>query len=206
MSLPKLSLALISLLLLPLQGTAQSNVDQDWPCIQALVPELAAAVVWPEYIEEDQLGTWRDDPELKKLALDYGSLEVFSEAERTALAEFAESVPEDQRLVRFNRLVDGILHTVNKRRSHYIGGIKKYARQQSAVALQIEGFLNEKADLEGQQGAEVDSKREQLDATARWHQRIFDQRERAIGPLCDAPVELESVAGDILRELAQYLP
>jgi hypothetical protein len=56
---------------------AQSDADAEWPCIQAYVPEVAAAVIWPEPIEEQQVGGWRQDKELKSFVNRFGALEVF---------------------------------------------------------------------------------------------------------------------------------
>ena len=178
----------------------------DWPCIQALVPELSPVVVWPEYIEESDIGSWRKDTDIKRVVNKFGQLEVFTDDDRQGIADYAEAIPEEQRLQTLNSVADGILYRFNQRRTHYIKGIKKYSRQQSAVALQIEDFLNQKAELESSTAADAKERIAELDATARWHQRIFDQRENAITPLCDAPVELETLLGDVLREFAQYLP
>lgn len=184
----------------------QSNPDPDWPCIQAFVPKVAAAVIWPEIIEEEAIGKWRKDKAIKKIVNDFGSLEVFTEADRDRLAAFAESVPEAERIVTFNMAADGILHRFNQRRSQYFNGIRKYTRQQIDVAEQIETHLNELVSLANKTDETSVKRKKELEDTTAWQQRIFDRREGAIRLLCETPVELETLLGDILRDLAQYLP
>lgn len=185
---------------------AQSDADAEWPCIQAYVPEVAAAVIWPEPIEEQQVGGWRQDKELKSFVNRFGALEVFTDDARLELGRFAESVSDDLRIDTYNRLADGIVTRFNERRLDYFKGIRKFTRQQIAIAKKIESHLNELAELESVTDTDAIQKRKDLEETTQWQQRIFDRREKAIGLLCETPVELETILGDILRELAQFLP
>jgi len=188
-------------------ANAQQNIpDPDWPCIQVFVPEVALAVIWPEFIEEETIGKWRKDKAIKKIVNDFGSLELFTETDRDRLADFAESVPEEERIHTFNMAADGILHRFNQRRSRYFNGIRKYTRQQIDVADQIEAHLNELVTLTNKTDEESLERKKQLEDTTAWQQRIFDRRESAIRLLCETPVDLETLLGDILRDLAQYLP
>ena len=197
-------LALYLLLLTPAHSV--NVADPEWPCIQAYVPEVAIAVVWPEPVDDSIAKAWRKDERLKKIVRDFGSLETISESDRDRLGEFAESIAEADRIDVLNKAASGIVEQFNRRRSDYVRGIRKFTRQQIAVAKQIEGHLNELATLSNRTDEESVSKRVELEETTAWQQRIFDKRERTIGLLCDAPVEVESVMGDVLRELAQYLP
>jgi len=187
-------------------GAQQSNPDPDWPCIQGFVPEVAAAVIWPEIIEEETIGKWRKDKAIKSVVNDFGSLEVFTDTDRDRLADFAESVPEEERITALNMAADGILHRFNQRRSKYFNGIRKYTRQQIDVADQIETHLNELVTLANKTDEASLARIKELEDTTAWQQRIFDRREHAIRLLCETPVDLESLLGDILRDLAQHLP
>lgn len=186
------------------QNTAA--VDPDWPCIQAYVPEVAIAVIWPEPVEDSITNAWKEDAELKKVVRDFGGLEEFNDADRLRLEQFAESVTEDDRIDVYNKVASGILQQFNTRRMDYFRGIRKYTRQQIAVSKQIETHLNELADLADKTDPESVKRKEEINNTSAWQQRIFDKRERSIRLLCEVPVELESLLGDILRELAQFLP
>ncbi len=192
------------------QAMAQSS-DPEWPCIQVLVPEIVTAVMWPEFIPDEQLGKWKNDPELTRVVQELGAVDEFTDAERQRIEEFAESIAEESRLETLNMVAEGIVSTANKRRDKYISGIKKYTRQQISIANQIETVLNQLAELEQNEGGqnssdEINNSRAEIEETLAWHQRVYDQRERAIQSLCDVPVELEEKLSSVVRELAQYLP
>lgn len=187
-------------------GQADNTAQLDWPCIQAYVPEVALAVVWPEPVEDETAKLWKSDKALKKVVRDFGNLETFDDADKKRLEQFAESVPEAERLTIMNAAAAGIATQFNTRRKDYIRGIRKYTRQQIEVAQQIENRLNELVEIADKTDEASVARRMELEETGAWQQRIFDKRERSIGLLCDAPVELETRMGEILRELSMYLP
>ncbi len=190
----------------PAMVVANTDVDIEWPCIQGYVPEVAIAVVWPEPIEEDAIGSWLKDKEVKKVVNELGDLESLSDAARDRIQTFAESVPEDQRIDVYNKVADGVVYRFNQRRSDYFKGIRKFTRQQIVMSQQVQSHLNELVALEGKTDADSLKRVSEIRETTAWQQRIFDRRESAIRLLCEAPVDLETVMGDILRDLAQYLP
>lgn len=185
---------------------AQSDNANDWPCIQQLVPEVSAAVVWPVPITDDLKGEWHKDNAISQLASELGDVDSVTDAVRTKITTFAESVPESERNATLTILADGIVDVTNERRQLFIRGIKRYTRQQQAIASQVEEQLNKLDALEGDSSEAAVAQRLELRETTQWHQRVFDQREQAITALCDRPVELETTLGDVLRELAQFLP
>lgn len=198
--------ALAASFIAPVSSASSTEIDVEWPCIQGYVEEVAVGVVWPEPIEENILGSWLKDKELKKVVNDFGALEVFDEPARSRLQTFAESVSEDQRIQIYSQVADGIVYRFNQRRSDYLKGIRKFTRQQIVMSEKVQSHLNELVSLENKKDAESIKRITELKETTEWQQRIFDRRESAIRLLCETPVELETVMGDILRDLAQYLP
>ncbi len=192
--------------LAPAMAVANTEIDIEWPCIQGYVPEVAIAVVWPEPIEEDVIGSWLKDKQVKKVVNELGQLEELSEAAQDRIQTFAESIPEDKRIDVYNKVADGVVYRFNQRRSDYFKGIRKFTRQQIAMSQQVQSHLNELVALEGKTDADSVKRMSEIRETTAWQQRIFDRRESAIRLLCEAPVDLETVMGDILRDLAQYLP
>lgn len=174
--------------------------------MQVLVPEVVAAVVWPQVIDESINGTWRQNDSLAAMVKKLSDLDEFAESERQLIAEFVAAVPLDARADTLNRLADGIVSLSNLRRKQYIAGIKRYTRQQISIAGQIESTLNLLANAGAQAGSGDSGKKTEIEETLRWHQRVYDQREHAIPSLCERPVELEEKLAAVLRELAQYLP
>jgi hypothetical protein len=194
-------------LLLLASATAPAQVaDPEWPCVQVLVPEIVSAVVWPEVIDESLIGAWAEDESLAAMVNKLSDLDEFTESERQLIADFAESVPQDSRADTLNMLADGIITLSNRRRTHYITGIKRYTRQQISIAGQIESTLNQLAEMEAQTAPESVARQAEIEETLRWHERVYDQRERAIQSLCERPVVLEEKLSAVLRELGQYLP
>ncbi len=190
----------------PVLAATTAEVDIEWPCIQGYVPEVAVAVVWPEPIEDDMVGTWRKNNEAKKLVNKLGALEQFDDAARDLIETFAESIPEDQRIDVYSQVADGVVYRFNQRRSDYFKGIRKFTRQQIAMSKKVQSHLNELVSLEDKTDEESIKRIAEIKETTAWQQRIFDRRESAIRLLCETPVELETLMGDVLRDLAQYLP
>ena len=178
------------------------EVDPEWPCIQRLIPEVSPAVMWPVPVEDNMRTQYRQDPLLRSLAEELGDLETFDEAHQQSISEFADGIAESERELQLTLLASGIVDVSNRVRKDYISGIKRYTRQQIAMSQQIEDTLNELSELEGQD-AEA---QQEVTETLRWHERVYDQRERSIQLLCEEPVELEQQLSEVLRYAAQYLP
>lgn len=215
--LAPLALALVASGPAAAQQGGDEGPPEDWPCIQRLVPEITPAVLWPVPIEPDLTDTWRADPELQALAHYLGELETLDEAAIEAIDAYAASVPESLRRRALSRLADGILAVANARRARQIDGIRRYTRQQIAIASQIEQTLNALATLDdaeaGAEAADAEAadvaagaSRAEIEETLAWHERLYDQRERAIRALCERPVALEETLSAVLRELSYRLP
>ncbi len=197
--------ALRFVLLMALFQPALANANEpDWPCIQAFVPVVELGVLWPQVVPESELGQWKDDEKIESLAQKLGNLAEYTDADREMVEQFIDATPEADKTTTLNKLAEGTLAVANKRRMLYINGIKKYTRQQSAIALQIEDGLNTLAQME--QDNVQSAERVELQETMDWHQRVFDQREHSMIALCDQPVLVEQITSDVLRDLAQYLP
>lgn len=187
-------------------ANTEPTLDIEWPCIQGYVAEVSAAVVWPEPIEEEIVGTWVKNKEVKKIVNALGKLDVYDDAARLKVEAFADSIPESERIATYNLVADGVVYRFNQRRSEYFSGIRKFTRQQIAISRKVQSHLNELVELEGKTDEKSKQRVIDIRETTAWQQRIFDRREGAIRVLCETPVELETVMGDVLRDLAQYLP
>jgi len=185
---------------------AQSESTSDWPCIQRLVPTVEAAVLWPGAIDETIAGKWSKDAEIFELARNLGDLDEVDDETRASIESFANAQPAEQLEGRLNMLAEGVLSVANERRSLFINGIKRYTKQQIAVAAQIEKHRNTLHDMDVSKVAVDDPARQEVEQTVHWHQRVFDKREKAIIALCNQPVAVEENLGEVLREIAQYLP
>jgi len=197
---------------LALSGTARAQPagPEDWPCIQVLVPEVAAATVWARPLEPARVDGWREDDELAALARRLGTLDApadgLGEAELAAIDALVAGTPPEALAERLDALVSVTVATTNERRTRFIDGIRRYTRQQIAIAGQIEATLNELARLGQGHQAGLPEERTEAQSTLAWHERLYDQRERAIRALCEQPVVLEETLFTVVRELQARLP
>lgn len=191
---------------LPASVLAQQEVDPEWPCIQRLIMEVSPAVMWPVPVDEQMQSAWREDREVRKLAEELGKVEEFTDENRNTLMVFADSISDADKEMRLSLFAAGVVEVTNRQRRQFIQGIKRYTRQQIAISNQIEDSLNQLSLLEESDTAGNEQQRQETEETLRWHERVYDQRERAIVSLCEEPVELEQRLSDILRDAAQYLP
>ena len=175
-----------------LTNTVQAqDTDPEWPCIQRLILKVSPATMWPIPVDEGTETDYRQYPEVRKLSEQLGDIEVFTEAHRDSIATFIEDIPEAEREASLTLLATGVVDVSNRIRGNYIRGIKRYTRQQIAISEQIENSLNELSLLQDNETASDGKARRETEDTLRWHERVYDQRERSIQLLCEQPVELE---------------
>ena len=90
---------------------------------------------------------------------------------------------------------------INDDRSSIIGGIRKYARGQQALAERVAASNAQLANLAADQVKE----REALIAQRSWDMRIYDDRRSSLAYLCEQPVLLDQRAFALARAIAGHL-
>lgn len=197
----RLALAL-ALALLPAAGArAAASDDPAWPCVQRLVPELAAGQVWA------------GDPPLDALPADatlagpladmpgrIAARRVPPEEAVRLVADALARMPEPERAAQKALVFRETLRIINRERADLIAGIKRYATRQRALADKITADGRRLVELrrDPAQAVEVAD----LDTARGWDMRVFDDRQRALGTVCDQPVRLEQRAFALGRLLA----
>lgn len=195
-----MSLALAS------SAAAQPAQDPDWPCVQRLVPELAAAQLWSGPSLDTVEGFWQADAEIAPLGRELIDLSRPMATVREDIDEFVSGVAPEDRENRLTMLFQAVLESVNGERAQVIRSIKGYARKQKALAERI---AQDNAKLEGirldvepdQQPPELLEIRERRD----WDLRVFDDRFSMLTPICDQPVLLEQRAFALARAIQEHL-
>lgn len=195
------SLCALSLLL----RVASAGDLEDWPCEQALVSEVEAAVVWDGPDVTAMAGEWGQDREVAALAhrltdrrLDHAD----DEAEIGRLAATLDSAQHDHRL---SLLFAGVLQLLNADRQRLQAGILRYARDQQWRAESLGDDLAEIARLEGDSAPEAQQQLQALQHRVEMEQRMFDERERAIPFLCTRPRVVEQRIGELARAIAYQM-
>ncbi len=186
-------------------AAAPAPQDPDWPCEQALVPEIPAAVVWAGPLVDGLSSAWETVPDVSRLVqritspvYDQGS----AEQEIAAFASMQEPRQKDEMLT---LLFAGVLDTLNRDRSRMLQGILRYSRGQSARAMRLGEDLDEIVRLEEATTSDSRLKLEALRTGVLLEQRIFDEREGSIQFLCSRPVAIEQRLGFLARTIAAHL-
>lgn len=196
--------ALLAICVLCAAGPARAaGTEPDWPCIQRLVPQVSAGMVWAGPDLED-VADWRSDAEIADLAgrLADRALPVREAEYRLEVFADTQGTDKDRRLT---MLFAGILDKVNAERTSVIEGIRRYARRQQALAKRIEGMLAE-VDALPREGATPaqEARRAELNEQITWDTRIYEERERSLTYICETPVLLEQRVFALGRAI-QYL-
>lgn len=180
--------------------------DSDWPCIQRKVPHLSVAQLWSgPAVPED--GSWRDDPEITRLA-------SLAAARRTDLDELqpilaglgpSEEHSRDERLV---ALFGGAFTIIDRERTRIIDRIERFARKHRALAEQID---DRDAEIRALEEATAPDDHDELDRIEEmqdqqdWDIRIYQERQKSLIYVCETPVLLERRAFAIARMIEAEL-
>ncbi len=183
--------------------SAQPEQDPDWPCIQRLVPTLAAGQIWSGPPIDAIGDQWSADGDVAGIVNAVTSRRVPIEEAVDQAKAFAEGLdPGDQdRLV---LLFAGIFQRIDEARSDAITAIKRYMRAQRGM---VDALSAEVAELEALQldpAANAD-RIQDLTGSIEINRRIFADRRRALRPLCEQPVLLEERLGALARTIMAHL-
>jgi hypothetical protein len=198
------SLILAVAVLGPSAGTgalSAAEQDADWPCVQRLVPEIAPGMIWtgppPDSLEEGGGA----DPMLQHLAGELAARRVPLEQAQEQIDAFARGLPAGHKNERLTRLFAATLAIINRDRGSIIGGIRKYARGQQALAQRINARNEELSGL----AADSATERDALMTEQNWDLRVYEDRRSSLGYLCEQPVLLEQRAFALARTIAGHL-
>jgi hypothetical protein len=167
-------------------ASAQPAEDPDWPCIQRLMPELSAGMVWAGPAVEEVAELARQDREIADLARKLAVRRTPIEEAARAIEDFAGALA-DERARRLTALFGAIFEVINRDRGSIIAGIKRYNRKQKALGERIA----ETTDAIRALPAEAATRRQELQEQQIWDTRIFDERQRSLTYVCEQPVLLE---------------
>lgn len=211
--LPPLAVAAAAVLLaasllaaiLPAAPVNAAGGDEDWPCIQRLVPRISAAQVWGG--PEPQPDMWAGNLDIARLASKIAVRRTPDKEAEKLVERFADKLAEDKDTAAANRALTGLfgrsLEIVNADRASLIAGIKRFARRQALLAERIRA---NRAKV--RQGTDAETPLEDsvtLAEAIAWDQRVFDEREKSLTYLCEQPVLLEQRAFLLGRAIGYFL-
>lgn len=186
----------IALLSAPAGAMAASSQDPDWPCIQRLVPRIAAAQVWagPEPT------AWQGDLEVDRLAAKLAARATPIGETEKLVEDFVEAQPKAEANDKLTALMGRTLEIINRDRASIIAGIKRFSLRQRALAERIRETRASLKETAASAALSTDMA-EQLS----WDLRIFDEREKSMTYLCEQPVLLEQRAFALGRTLYFFM-
>lgn len=173
--------------------------DGDWPCVQRLVAELSAAQMWAGPTPDTAASRWRDDPAAASLARTLAARRTSLDEAAAAIERFAQAAGSEKN-TKLTALFAGTLELINAERRRLIAGIERYARKQQALASEI----NEKSRILRLDNT-PDPQRAEEEQKLQWASRIFDDRNQALGYVCESPIILEQRAFALAQEIARHL-
>ncbi|HKW52890.1 MAG TPA: hypothetical protein VJO12_04300 [Stellaceae bacterium] len=189
--------------LLPLAaGAAPRNANPDWPCQQALVPQIAAATVW-DGPPVDNVGDWHAQPGVAALVERAAPRGVPAADGEAAIGDFTKGLGSDR-----NHLITlafaGLLDETNRQRSEVIDRIKSLAERQRNLADLI-AKLTAKVDATPEPQVEPSPERAELVQRWTFASRTYTEVQRTMRYACEVPGQLDARLGAYARALQAAL-
>ncbi|MGA7488992.1 MAG: hypothetical protein WBW74_18880 [Xanthobacteraceae bacterium] len=190
-------------LAVPCAALAADPRHPDWPCNQIKVPELSVAAVWTGPPIDDVGTAWADDPAIKEIVARLAARRTpLQDAEKTIADAITGSAAERQQ--RAKLIFAGLFDTLNRQRSEVMNGIERFSRRQKQFADEIRSTVLQLRELQDKPGHDED-KLDELAGRIEWETRIFDERQKTIGYVCEVPVIIERRLFALARAIAQSL-
>ncbi len=174
----------------------------DWPCIQREVPQISAGMVWTGEPLDVEDRSWTRDPDVAAAVHKVTSRRNSVDDAIKVIDEFAAGLKED-RTGPLRALFIGTFQRINAERRQVMGGIKRYARRQAALADQITEKSLEEAKLV--QSPKTDAEKQRLSELSEeiaWDTRVYEEREQSLTYVCETAVLLEQRLFQIGRHLS----
>jgi hypothetical protein len=175
----------------------------DWPCNQIKVPEISVAAVWAGPPIDEVGDAWEKDPAIRDLVAKLAARRTpLEDAEKTIADTITGRPAERQQKAKL--IFAGLFQTLNRERGEVMNGIERFSRKQKEFANQIRSTifqLREQQDAPGHDERKVN----ELAGRVEWDTRIFDERQKTIGYVCEVPVLIEQRLFALARAIQQSL-
>jgi hypothetical protein len=184
-------------------GLAADPRYPDWPCVQAKVPEISLAAVWAGPPLDDATEKWKNDAKVSALVPKLAARRTPLEEAKQAVAEFltgsAAEKTETGKL-----LFAGLFETLNAQRNSVLNGLERVTRRQREAADKIRSdtlALQALQDASPPDQPKIDELSNQLI----WETRIFEDRRRVIGFVCEVPTAIDQRLFALGRAIQQEM-
>ena len=161
----------------------------DWPCVQAKVPEISLAAVWAGPPLDDVMEKWKNDDKVSALVSKLAARKTPLEEAKQAVTEFLTGSPSEKTGAG-KLLFAGLFETLNAQRNSVLNGLERVTRKQREAADRIRA---DTLALQALQSASPPDqpKIDELSNQLIWQTRIFEDRRRVIGFVCEVPTAID---------------
>lgn len=175
----------------------------DWPCVQAKVPEISLAAVWAGPPLDDATTKWKDDARVSALVPKLAARKMPLEEATHAISEFLTGAAAEKTEAG-KLLFAGLFQTLNAQRSSVLSGLERVTRKQRDAAEKIR---SDTLALHALQGASPPDqpKIDELSNQLIWQTRIFEDRRRVIGFVCEVPTAIDQRLFALARVIQQEM-
>jgi hypothetical protein len=175
----------------------------DWPCNQIKVPEMSVAAVWAGPPIDDVDSIWEQDPGVRNLVAQLAARRTpLEDAEKIISDAIIGAPAERQRKAKL--IFAGLFKALNHERSEVMSGIERFSRKQKEFADQVRATILQLRELQNTPGHDQ-TKVDELISRVEWDTRIFDERSKTIGYVCEVPVLIEQRLFALARAIQQSL-
>jgi hypothetical protein len=175
----------------------------DWPCNQIKVPEMSVAAVWAGPPIDDVESIWEQDPAVRNLVAQLAARRTpLEDAEKIISGTITGDPAERQRKAKL--IFAGLFKALSHERSEVMNGIERFSRKQRDFADQVRSTILQLRELQNTPGHDQ-TKVDELIGRVEWDTRIFDERSKTIGYVCEVPVLIEQRLFALARAIQQSL-
>jgi hypothetical protein len=153
------------------------------------VPEISLAAVWAGPPLGDATDKWKNDAKVSALVSKLAARKTPLEDAKQAVTEFlAGSTAEKTETGKL--LFAGLFETLNAQRNSVLNGLERVTRKQRETADKVR---TDTLALQALQGASPPDqpKIDELSNQLIWETRIFEDRRRVIGYVCEVPTAID---------------
>ena len=184
-------------------GLAADPRYPDWPCVQAKVPEISLAAVWVGPPLDDATDKWKNDAKVSTLVSKLTARKTPLDEAKQAITEFlAGSAAEKAATGKL--LFAGLFETLNAERNSVLNGIERVTRKQRDAAEKIRSDTLALQELQGA-SAPDQPRIDELSNQLIWETRIFEDRRRVIGFVCEVPTAIDQRLFALARVIQQEM-
>jgi hypothetical protein len=184
-------------------GLAADPRYPDWPCVQAKVPEISLAAVWAGPPLDDATAKWQSDAKVSTLVARLAARKTPLEEAKQAITEFLAGSAA-QKTEAGKLLFAGLFETLNAQRNSVLNGLERVTRKQRDAAEKVR---SDTLALQALQGASPpdQSRIDEFSNQLIWETRIFEDRRRVIGFVCEVPTAIDQRLFALARVIQQEM-